>query len=78
MGLRLRRAGLRGRGVAAKSEAGEGKRSFALGVGDKGVGKPGYFLPTSVRRERLGRVASGWGSEAWRLPMLKMGLLPVY
>jgi hypothetical protein len=48
--------------VAARlpiSEAGEGYNSFALGVGDNGVGKPGYFLPTSVNSDRFGRVDPG-------------------
>jgi hypothetical protein len=62
MGLTLRTTGLSGRGVAARlpiSEAGEGYNSFALGVGDNGVGKPGYFLPTSVNSDRFGRVDPG-------------------
>jgi len=58
MGLTLRTAGLSGRGVLVplpSSIAGEGHRAFALGVGESGVGKPGYFLPTSVRSESCGR-----------------------
>jgi len=60
MGLTLRTAGLSGRGVLVRlpiSDAGDGNRFFALRVGDRGVGKPGYFLPTSVKSERLGRIA---------------------
>jgi hypothetical protein len=59
MGLTLRTAGLSGRGVLVplpSSETGEGHKFFALAVGDSGVGKPGYFLPTSVKRERWGRM----------------------
>lgn len=41
------------------SDAGDGNRSFALRVGDRGVGNPGYFLPTSVKRDNVGLMASG-------------------
>jgi hypothetical protein len=81
MGLTLRTAGLSGRGAAAPflvSDAGDGNSSFALGVGDNGVGKPGYFLPISVKSDRLGRTVSGCGKVAGKPPMLRTGLLPIY
>lgn len=62
IGLVVRGAGLFIRGVAAplpNSEIGVGNIFLALGVGESGVGKPGYFLPTSVKRDNAGRIASG-------------------
>jgi hypothetical protein len=73
MGVILRTAGLNGRGELVP---GEGNNSFALGVGESGVGNPGYFRSMSVERERWGRMASGWGKESSRLPMLITGPLP--
>ena len=67
MGLMLRIATLRGL-------SGEGKSSFALGVGDSGVGNPGYFRPISVRRASWGRRGSGREMLSM-LPMLKTGPL---
>ena len=61
MGLTERIVGLWTRGVAAllpESDIGVGYNSFALEVGDSGLGKPGYLRPTSVKRVRLGRNAS--------------------
>lgn len=80
MGLTLRMMGLSGRGVLARlsvSETGEGKSAFALVVGESGVGKPGYFLPISVKRERLGRMAWGCGEAVFKLLMLRTGGLPL-
>ena len=62
MGLTERTVGLRARGVATTllaSEAGEGHNSFAPEVGERGVGKPGYFLPTSVKSDKCGFIALG-------------------
>lgn len=57
--------------VPPASELGDGNSSRALVVGDKGVGKPGYFLPTSVKSERCGFKAFGWGKFLLNGPMLK-------
>lgn len=79
IGLTLRTAGLRARGVVARlpaSYASDGNCSLALMVGESDVGKPGYFLPTSVKSDRCGFVALGWGRAALREPMLKTGSLP--
>lgn len=51
------------------SDAGDGNSSFAPGVGDNGVGKPGYFLPMSVKSERFGLVASDSRRTVRRVPM---------
>jgi hypothetical protein len=62
IGLPIRVVGLRARGVAAlltASNAGDGNFLIALRVGESGVGKPGYFLPTSVKRDRCGLIALG-------------------
>jgi hypothetical protein len=62
IGLMDRTAGLSGRGVHAllpDSDAGDGNKSFAVLVGEIGEKKPGYFLPTFVKSERFGRMASG-------------------
>jgi hypothetical protein len=67
MGLMLRTATLRGL-------SGEGKSSFAEGVGESGVGKSGYFRPMSVRRASWGRRGSGREMVSM-LPILKMGPL---
>jgi hypothetical protein len=78
MGLTERMAGLVARGVAAPlpvSDAGEGKITFALWVGESGVGKPGYFRPTSVRSENFGLMASGCGRAAFTAPILNTGPL---
>jgi hypothetical protein len=59
MGVTERIAGLCRRGGVAllpASEVGVGYSSFALNVGDSGVGKPGYLRLTSVKRVRSGRL----------------------
>lgn len=79
MGLVIRIAGVAALGVEAPlpaSEAGEGNSAFAVKVGESGVGKPGYFLPTSVKRDNVGLIASGWGRAFWKLPMPNTGTLP--
>lgn len=57
--------------ILPASESGDGNSCRALGVGDKGVGKPGYFLPTSVKSERCGFRAFGRGKILFNDPMLK-------
>ena len=79
IGLAVRAAGLDARGVVAPllvSDIGDGNMSFALSVGDSGVGKPGYFLPISVKMERFGLTASGLG-RAPKPPMLNTGPSPL-
>lgn len=79
MGLVVCIAGVAARGVEAPlatSEAGDGNNAFALEVGESGVGKPGYFLPTSVKRDNVGLIASGWGQDFGKLPMPNTGTLP--
>jgi hypothetical protein len=53
-------------------EVGVGNASFALIVGESGVGKPGYLRPTSVRRVKLGRAIS---DAVFELPTSTMGCL---
>jgi hypothetical protein len=62
IGLTGRTAGLKARGAAvlsSVSDAGDGYISLAVRVGDNGVGKPGYFLPISVRRDSCGFITLG-------------------
>lgn len=62
MGLKERTAELWVPGVGATSlpsEVGDGNNSLAFEVGERGVGKPGYLLPTSVRSDRCGFMAVG-------------------
>lgn len=80
MGLAGVMAELRIRGVPDMMlglEVGEGNRSFALVVGERGVGKPGYLLPTSVKSERYGFTAVGCGKTVLTDPILKTAPLPV-
>lgn len=46
-------------GLLPEFEVGVGYVSFALNVGESGVGKPGYLRPTSVKRVKLGRAILG-------------------
>lgn len=73
IGLTVRTVGLFARGVTARLpdyDIGDGNMFFAPKVGESGVGKPGYFLPTSVRRDRIGLCGSGCGIVGCRLVML--------
>jgi hypothetical protein len=53
-------------------EVGVGNASFALIVGESGVGKPGYLRPTSVKRVKLGRAIP---DAVFELPASTMGCL---
>jgi hypothetical protein len=75
MGLTERMAGLVARGVTAPLPVSD--TSEGLWVGESGVGKPGYFRPTSVKSESLGLMASGCGRDALMPPMLNAGTLPM-
>lgn len=58
--------------LLSEFEVGVGYVSFALNVGESGVGKPGYLRPTSVKRVKLGRAILDAVSE---LPTSAMGCL---
>lgn len=53
-------------------EVGVGYASFALNVGESGVGKPGYLRPTSVIRVKFGRAIS---DAVFEFPASTMGCL---